>query len=183
MQLLKRAPKSTSMFTCCALLCLIVAATPPVHAQNRSDVDAIHRLIDQYNQTEDAGDMMAQAKLMSADRVWIGPAPAGRQTDQAMNMRAQQAQYDVQKKLVSGLQWFTEARDRLVKFYGNGAVAVASFYWYRTPVIPAGTARDVAQDIEAGAVPSAITLVLEKQGGEWKIVHTHVSFLVPPRGR
>ena len=97
-----------------------------------------------------------------------------------MNMRAQQAQYDVQKKLAPGLQWFTEARDRLVKFHGNGAVAVASFYWYRQPVIPAGTPREVAQGIEATAVPVAITLVLEKQGGDWKIVHTHVSYLIPP---
>jgi hypothetical protein len=167
---------------CCALLCLIAGAVGPLPAQGRPDLDAIHRLIDQYGQTEDAGDMMAQAKLMSADRVWIGQAPAGRQTDQAMNMRAQQAQYDVQKKLVPGLQWFTQARDRLVKFYGNAAVAVASFYWYREPVIPGGTARDVAQGIEAAATPVAITLVLEKQGGEWKIVHTHVSYLVPPRG-
>jgi ketosteroid isomerase-like protein len=99
-----------------------------------------------------------------------------------MNMRAQQAQYDVQKKLVPGLQWFTEARDRLVEVYGNGAVAVATFYWYRQPVIPAGTTRDVAQGIEAAANPVVITLVLEKQGSEWKIVHTHVSYLVPPRG-
>jgi ketosteroid isomerase-like protein len=177
---MKRCPEG--VLTCRALLCLIAGAVGPLPAQSRADLDAIHKLIDQYSQTEDAGDMMAQAKLMSADRVWIGPAPAGRQTDQAMNMRAQQAQYDVQKKLVPGLQWFTQARDRLVKFYGNAAVAVASFYWYRTPVIPGGTARDVAQGIEAAATPVAITLVLEKQGGEWKIVHTHVSYLVPPRG-
>ena len=175
---MKRFPESA----CYVLLGLIAGAVYPLAAQNRADVDAINRLIDQYGQTEDAGDMMAQAKLMSPDRVWIGPAPAGRETDQAMNMRAQQAQYDVQKKLVPGLQWFTEARDRLVKVYGNGAVAVASFYWYRQPVIPAGTTRDVAQGIEAAANPVVITLVLEKQGGEWKIVHTHVSYLVPPRG-
>ena len=165
---------------CHILLGLIAGAVCSLAAQNRADLDAIHKLIDQYDQTEDAGDMIAQAKLMSADRVWIGPAPAGRETDQAMNMRAQQAQYDVQKKLVPGLQWFTEARDRLVKVYGNGAVAVASFYWYRQPVIPAGTPREVAQGIEATAVPVAITLVLEKQGGDWKIVHTHVSYLIPP---
>ncbi len=175
---MKRFPESA----CYVLLGLIAGAVCPLTAQNRADVDAIHRVIDQYGQTEDAGDMGAQAKLMAADRVWIGPAPAGRQTDQAMNMRAQQAQYDVQKKLVPGLQWFTQARDRLVKVYGSGAVAVASFYWYRQPVIPAGTTRDVAQEIEAAANPVVITLVLEKQGGEWKIVHTHVSYFIPPRG-
>jgi ketosteroid isomerase-like protein len=164
------------------LLCAMMGSAPPLSAQNRPDLDAIHKIIDQYSQTEDAGDMIAQAKLMAPDRVWIGPAPAGRQTDQAMNMRAQQAQYDVQKKVTPSLQWFTQARDRLVKFYGNGAVAVASFYWYREPVIPPGTAPEVAQQIRAAATPAAITLVLEKQGGEWKIVHTHVSNLIVPRG-
>jgi ketosteroid isomerase-like protein len=173
--------KRSLQSACHVLVCCIAGSVYPLAAQNRSDVDAIHKIIDQYGQTEDAGDMVAQAKLMAPDRVWIGPAPAGRQTDQGMNMRAQQAQYEVQKKLVPGLQWFTQARDRLVKFYGNGAVAVASFYWYREPVIPAGTPREVAQGIEAGANPTAITLVLEKQAGEWKIVHTHVSDLLPPR--
>src|SRR5207247_11022863 len=104
----------------------------------------------------------------------------GREADQEKIMRAQHAQYDVQKKLVPGLQWFTEARDRLVKFHGNGAVAVASFYWYRQPVIPAGTPREVAQGIEATAVPVAITLVLEKQGGDWKGVATDGAYLLPP---
>ena len=45
-----------------------------------------------------------------------------------------------------------------------------------------GATRDVAQGIEAVANPVAITLVPEKQVGEWKIVHTHGSNLVPPRG-
>ncbi|PYP37342.1 MAG: hypothetical protein DMD46_05875 [Gemmatimonadetes bacterium] len=164
--------KRLTQSACCLLVCGLAGSVSALTAQNRADVDAVNKVIDQYGQTEDAGDMVAQAKLMAPDRVWVGTAPAGRQTDQAMNMRAQQAQYDVQKKLVPGLQWFTQARDRLVKFYGNGAVAVASFYWYREPVIPAGTSREIAQGIEAAATPVAITLVLEKQGGEWKMVHT-----------
>ena len=41
-------------------------------AQRPADTDAINRLIDQYSALEDAMDMPAQAKLMSADRVWIG---------------------------------------------------------------------------------------------------------------
>ena len=172
--------KRLTQSACCLVVCGLAGSVFALTAQNRADVDAVNKVIDQYGQTEDAGDMVAQAKLMAPDRVWVGTAPAGRQTDQAMNMRAQQAQYDVQKKLVTGLQWFTQARDRLVKFYGNGAVAVASFYWYREPVIPAGTSREIAQGIEAAATPVAITLVLEKQGGEWKMVHTHVSYLIPP---
>ncbi len=105
--------KRPQQFACCLLLGAMVGSAR-LAAQNRPDLDAIHKIIDQYGQTEDAGDMIAQAKLMAPDRVWIGPAPSGRQTDQAMNMRAQQAQYDVQKKVAPGLQWFTQARDRLV---------------------------------------------------------------------
>jgi len=98
-----------------ALLAALLWSAAPLRAQGKADIDAIQKLIDQYGQTEDAGDMMAQAKLMTADRVWIGQA-GGRQTDQAMNMRTQQAQIDAQRKQVPGVQWFTEARDRLVKF-------------------------------------------------------------------
>ena len=68
---------------------LVPCFTRASHAQREPDLAAISRLIDQYGQTEDAGDMMAQAKLMTADRVWI--AEAGRRTDQGMNMRQQQA--------------------------------------------------------------------------------------------
>ena len=161
-----------------ALLAALLWSAAPLRAQGKADIDAIQKLIDQYGQTEDAGDMMAQAKLMMADRVWIGQAQ-GRQTDQAMNMRTQQAEIDAQRKQVPGVQWFTEARDRLVKFYGNGTVAVASFYWYRTAVLPSGVPKDVAANV--GNVPAlALTLVLAKDGGDWKIAHTHVSELGPP---
>ncbi len=68
---------------------------------------------------------------------------------------------------------------RLVKFYGNGSVAVASFYWYRTAVVPPGIPKEVARNA-AAAEPAALTLVLTKDGGEWKIAHTHVSSLAPP---
>ncbi len=49
------------------------------------------------------------------------------------------------------------------KFYGNGSVAVASFYWYRTAVVPPGMPKDVAQNA-AAAQPAALTLVLTKDG-------------------
>jgi stress response protein SCP2 len=148
-------------------------------AQRQGDVDAINRLIDRYGALEDAMDMNAQAQLMSADRVWIGQG-TGRRTDQATNMRIQQAAFDQLKKRLPGVQTFTEDRDRLVKFYGNGSVAVASFFRYTTLIVPPTTTPDVAK--EFGPVPAgAITLVLEKRDGDWKIVHTHFSDLAPPQ--
>ncbi len=145
--------------------------------QRQGDVDAINRLIDRYGTLEDAMDMNTQAQLMSADRVWIVQA-GGRRTDQATNMRIQQAAFDQLKKRFPGVQTFTEDRDRLIKLYGNGSVAVASFFRYTTTLLPPATPPEVAK--EFGPRAAAISLVLEKRDGDWKIVHTHVSDLGPP---
>jgi len=145
--------------------------------QRQGDVDAINRLIDRYGTLEDAMDMNTQAQLMSADRVWIVQA-AGRRTDQATNMRIQQATFDQLKKRFPGVQTFTEDRDRLIKLYGNGSVAVASFFRYTTTMLPPATPPEVAKEFGPQAV--AISLVLEKRDSDWKIVHTHVSDLGPP---
>jgi ketosteroid isomerase-like protein len=146
-------------------------------AQRQSDVDAINRLIDQYGELEDKMDMNAQAKLMTPDRVWLSQG-GGRRTDQATNMRIQQANYDALKKQVPGVETFTEDRDRLIRFHANGQVATASFYRYTTMVLPPNTPAEVAEDL--GAPPPAVaTLVLEKRDGGWKIVHTHFSNLAP----
>jgi ketosteroid isomerase-like protein len=153
----------------------------PLMAQNRADEEAINRLIDRYGELEDATDMAAQAQLMSADRVWIAQW-LGRMTNQQMNMRVQQAGFDAQNEYLPGIQWFTDDRDRVIKFYGGGSVAVASFYRYRSFVLPADTPPDVAQSM-APIYPAAMTLVLEKQSGDWKIVHTHISQLGQPPGQ
>ena len=62
------------------------------NGQSNADQDAINALIDKYGQTEDAGTLLKQAEMMSADRVWIGANGAGRITNQAMNMKVQQTQ-------------------------------------------------------------------------------------------
>ena len=111
-----------------------------------ADLAAINTLIDDYSQTEDDGKLLEQAKLMSDDRVWIGNNGAGRITNQSLNMNMQQTQVDAVFKSISGIKWFTDARDRLIIFYGDGNVAVASFYWYRTFVLPPNTSfenRDI----------------------------------------
>ncbi len=164
-----------------AVLLTMAVIASPLLAQSSRDQDAINRLIDRYGQLEDAGDMVAQAELMTADRIWIGQG-AGRRTDQAMNMRLQLAGFDVQKEILPNVQWFTEARDRIIRFYGNGSVAVASFYWYRVFTLPADAPDDIVQNATQPQ-PLVFTLVLEKQGGEWKIVHTHNSQLGPPVGQ
>ncbi len=162
----------------CATFLLVPCTSRPAHAQNQAELTAINKVIDSYNVTEDAGDMMAQAKLMTVDRVWVGPD--GRRTDQGLNMRMQQAQMDEAKKFAPDMRWFTEARDRLIKIYGNGTVAVASFYWYRDRAIPGELPIDKARALGNPPDPAVITHVLVKDRGQWKIAHTQVTPMNPP---
>ena len=157
----------------CSTFLLVLFASSPIKSQGKADIEAINKLIDQYSKTEDAGDLMGQAKLMTADRVWIGPT--GRRTDQAMNMQIQQTQVDELKKLVPGTKWFTDARDRMIKFYGGGKVAVASFYWHRTFVLPGDTPVEIMKLFETQPSPLVMTQVLVKERDKWKIAHTHAS--------
>lgn len=147
----------------------------PASPQSKSDVDAINRVIDQYGELEDKMDMNAQAKLMTSDRVWVSQG-GGRRTDQATNMRIQQANFDALKKQVPGVETFTEDRDRLIRFHGNNQVATVTFYRYTTILLPPNTPAEVAKDLTAPP-PAVATLVLEKRDGGWKIVHTHFSNL------
>jgi len=154
--------------------------TSPVLGQNPADVQAIHRLVDEYGRLEDAMDMAAQAQLMREDRVWLAQG-AGRRTDQAANTRIQQAVFDALRATVPGIQSFTEDRDRLIKFYGNGTVAVVSFYRYQTLVLPPGTPPEITATVPP-APPTSVTLVLENRANQWRIVHAHFSDLGPPVG-
>lgn len=161
-------------------LLVALATSTGASAQSQADIDAVNRLLDQYAQLEEAMDMASQAALISPDRVWIAQA-AGRRTDQAKNMQIQQAQMDLLKKTMPGIQWFVEDRDRLVRFHASGNVAIASFFRYSTYLIPPGTPPEVSEGL-ANVPANAVSVVMEKAGGEWKIVHTHFSNLGPPAG-
>ena len=167
-----------SGIVCFVIISLFLFSGSLVSAQSKADTESIHKLIDKYGETEDAGDMVTQAKLMTADRVWIGPLGSGRITNQSMNMESQQSQFDASKGFLAGVKWFTDDRDRLIKIYGDGKVAVVSFYRYRTFVLPPDTPLEKAELFNPPP-PSVFTLVLEKKG-DWKIVHTHVSSMNPP---
>ena len=159
------------------VFCLAFLLAGLIQAQDKADVQAIHKLVDEYCKTEDAGDMKAQARLMKADRIWIGPAGGGRITNQTMNIEKQQAQFDEMKKMVPGIKLFTDARDRIIKFYGNGKVAVASFYWYRKFILPHNTSKETRELFAVQSKPLVVTQVLVKDGNEWKIAHSHLSNL------
>ena len=145
---------------------------------SEKELDAINKLIDNYARIEDSGRLIDQAKMMSEDRIWIGANGAGRITNQAYNMNMQQSQADVMHNTFKGIEWFTDTRDRLIKIFGDGQFAVASFYWYRTFILPSNLDVEKRNMMQKQPDPAAITLVLEKRSGSWKIVHTHSSSLV-----
>ena len=149
-------------------------------AQEKGDAEAVNKVLDKYLETEVARDMVAQSKLMTDDRVWIADIE-GRRTNQRLNMQLQQAYMDEEKKLVPGIRYFIEDRDRIIKFYGN--VAIVSYYRYTNIVLPASTPADIAKNYSAPVPPYALTLVLVQDRGEWKIAHTHVSPMATPSGR
>lgn len=136
---------------------LVIA--PFAAADDRDDVLAV---IQQYGELED--DLQAQSRLMHSDRVFINAGV--RQTDNANNMAIQMANREAGEKMNGGkTRFMTTIEGPLVSVHGN--TAVASFVrWFN--VYPANQAPVTS--------PSQwVTLVLVKEGGDWRIVHTHQS--------
>ena len=127
------------------------------------DHDDVLAFIKQYGDLED--DLAAQAELMTDDRIFInGPV---RQTDNAKNMSNQMAGRAASERVNGGpTKFVTTIEGPIVRMYGD--VAVASFVrWFNTyphnqPANPPGGMQWV-------------TLVLVKDGRDWKIAHTHQS--------
>jgi len=126
------------------------------------DVDDIMELLEKYTDLE--GDLAAQAKLISDDRIMI--AGGVRQTDQDANMEVQQAQRDHRAELNGGpAKWIVRFEDPIVRVYGDTAVVS---YIRLGDIFPPGT-PPIANP------PLSTTLVLVKERGDWRIAHTHLS--------
>jgi hypothetical protein len=135
-----------------------LAFTPLAMADDMDDVMA---LVAKYAETEE--DLDAQAKLMRDDRVMI---TAIRQTDNAQNMAIQKAARDANEAVNGGkTKFITTVESPHVAIYGN--VAVASFVRIFN-VFP-------HNQPPAGGNPNWVTLVMVKEGRDWKIAHTHLS--------
>lgn len=163
--------RSTLLFALLASLPLASAAS-----EKKSDFDALNKLIDDYGAYQANSDALGMAKLMATDRVCVSQHFGGRRTDNVLNMKIQQAQLDIQNKEVPGIRDYVEDRERVIRFLGEGKVAAVSFFRYITRVFPAGTSADMMKKYAADS-PLAISLVLEKRGDQWIIVHTHASEL------
>ena len=100
---------------------------------------------------------------MSPERVFL-ETDTGRRLDHAKNMEIQQKTRAAAEQAGSTTASVSEARDIEVRLHADGKVAIASFYWYVTPLgnVPPTT-------------PTLVSHVLEKGADGWKIVHSHIS--------
>ncbi len=147
-----------------ALLAIVLIS--PIAAAD--DADDVRAVVDEYLATE--SDLANQAKLMSDDRSFI--AGGIRQTNNVNNMKNQIAAAKRNQELDPDTRLSVTGEDVIVRVIGDDA-AVASFYRFWTVLAS-------AESIRAGRNPQgppndAVTLVLAKMGGNWKIVHTHQS--------
>ena len=130
-------------------------------------VDDVGAVVERYLSTEN--DLAEQGKLMTEDRTFI--AAGLRFTDNVVNMQAQVAGEKLREALDPDGVMFVTAEDTMTKVYGD--TAVVSFYrhWNWIP------GADAVRAGQAGNPPPSqvVTLVLNKQRGDWKIVHTHIS--------
>jgi len=136
------------------------------------DADDIQSVIDTYLATETT-DLKKQAGLMTDDRTFI--AGGARQTDNVANMKSQIAGAARNKELDPNATVVVTGEDVMIRVIGSNA-AVASFYRYWNVISSADSVREGRN--ASGPPNDAVTLVLAKMGGDWKIVHTHQSPIV-----
>jgi ketosteroid isomerase-like protein len=135
------------------------------------DKDDITALINEYSRLQGTGDIMGQMKMMTEDRIFIN---AGRrQMDQTANMKGQQASQDRDKKRDPGRQVIVTAVDPIIRIYGN--TAVASFYWHWNTIYSAQFLDKLTGPAPSSWTSLIVTQVLVKEGGAWKMVHSHLS--------
>lgn len=150
------------------VLSVFAAAALASPIASAADADDVRAVINTYLATETV-DLAKQASLMTDDRTFI--AGGVRQSDNVANMKNQIAGAKLGRELDPDATVIVTAED--VKIRVMGDAAVASFYRYWN-VIPGAAA--VREGRDGGGPPNmAVTLVFEKMGRDWKIVHTHQS--------
>ena len=142
----------------------VLLIIPVAYADDADDVRAV---INAYISTET--DLEEQAKLMTDDRTYI--VGGTRHTDNVANMRGHIAGQELNRTLDPDGKLMVTMEDLLIRV--NGDTAVASFYRYWN-YIPGAEAVRAGRDGNAPG-PQASTVVLAKDGRDWKIVHTHIS--------
>ena len=125
------------------------------------DVDDVKAAVLRHYAALNAGDANALLQLQLAGNTSFGPGGALlEQSDSLEELRkTRQAEFD------AGLKYNLQARHIDVRVYGN-LTALATFYGVGTVTQPNGTTFQVN---------NRITRVWIKQGGQWKVDHSHLS--------
>ena len=135
------------------------------------DQDDIMALIDEYCRLEGTGDIMGQARMMTKDRIFI--LGGRRLSNQAANIESQQASSDRTKKRDPERKTIVTAVDPIIRVYGDAAVA--TFYWHINIIAGADFLDKVGPNAPPPWLSYIATQVFVKEGGTWKISHTHLS--------
>jgi ketosteroid isomerase-like protein len=131
------------------------------------DTDDIRALLDEYVRTEN--DLESQAKMMTDDRTYI--IGGARFTDNVANMKGQIAGQNLGRELDPDGMMIVTIEDPIIRI--NGDTAITTFYRHWT-FIPGADA--VRAGHAGNSPPSQVTTVIfERIGRDWKIVHTHIS--------
>ena len=151
-----------------SIICMITALSfSAVGTALADDADDVRAVVDAYIATET--DLAQQAQLMTDDRTYI--VAGARFTDNVANMRGQIAGQNLRQALDPDGMMIVTAEDVMVRVMGDAAVASFYRHWSWIPGADA-----VRAGRTGNAPPSQVTtVVLQKQGRDWKIVHTHIS--------
>ncbi len=124
------------------------------------DVDDVKAAVQRHYAALNAGDANAWIQFQAAGYTSFGPGGGLLESDSLEERRKnRQAAFD------AGLKYNLQARHIDVRVYGN-LTAVTTHYGVGTITQPNGT---------TGQVNNRITRVWVKQGGQWKVVHNHLS--------
>ncbi len=160
------------MRTMWMLVVALALAVPVIAEQAMSDEEQLKDLVLEYTRLEDAVDMQTQSNFMAADRVWVGIG--GRRTDNALWMKVQDESFQQFQQRFPGVKIYREVRDLHIRLMGSNA-AITSFTWAANRIIPADLPAEKVEMLGRPPIPTCFSVVWEKQGNTWKIVHTHVS--------
>ncbi len=150
-----------------ALTTLLVVGMFATAVAVADDADDVKAAGQRYMTALNTGDASAFMQLHAAENTSFGPGGGLLETFASLEERRNgfQAARD------AGLKLNIQARHIDVRVYGN-STAVTTSYGVGTITLPNGT---------TGQVNNRITAVLIKQGGQWKVVHQHISPVVLPQ--
>ncbi len=131
------------------------------------DADDVRAAVQRFYAALNAGDAGALTDFYAAENTRFGTGGALLETFDSLDEKRmnQQAAFD------AGPKYNLQARHIDVSLYGNSTAVVTSY----------GVGRLTFPNGTIGQPNNRITAVLIKQGGQWKIVHRHLSPVVLPQ--